>query len=78
MLRRIIGGALSPWHTNMNPEMAYFIRPCSLPQNPAFFPCKGSEPRRKLGSQTFDIAHVFGDDRHRGVGKTEIFSLFSG
>ena len=55
----------------MNPEMAYFIRPCSLPQNPAFFPCKGSVPRRKLGSQAFDITHVFGDDRHGGGGKTE-------
>src|SRR5713101_5807856 len=35
----------------MNPEMAHFIRPCSLPQNPAFPPCKG----REFSSQAFDI-----------------------
>src|SRR5438445_3262711 len=40
----------------MNPEMAYFIRPCSLPQNPAFPPCKG----RELASQAFDIARFLG------------------
>ena len=40
----------------MNPEMAYFIRPCSLPQSPAFPPCKGRESRREFGSQAFDMA----------------------
>ena len=78
MLRRIIGGALSPRHTNMNPEMAYFIRPCSLPQNPAFSPAKGASRAANLGSQAFDIVHVFSDDRHRGGGKTEFSPCFQG
>ena len=56
----------------MNPEMAYVIRPCSLPQNPAFPPCKGGEKRRELGSQAFDIMRFLGADRHRGGSETEI------
>ena len=40
-----LGAVRGPRHTDMNPEMAYVIRPCSLPQNPAFSPCKGRETR---------------------------------
>jgi hypothetical protein len=67
---------LSPRHTNMNPEMAYFIRPCSLPQNPAFAPCKTRETHRELSPQAFDIARFLGDDQHRGGSENE-FSPWS-
>src|SRR3984893_11683864 len=62
---------LSPRHTNMNPEMAYFIRPCSLPQNPAFAPCKTRETHRELSPQAFDIACFLGNDQHRGGRENE-------
>src|SRR3984893_16968690 len=57
---------LSPRHTNMNPEMAYFIRPSSIPQHPAFAPCKTRETHRELSPQTFDIARFLGEEQHRG------------
>src|ERR1700756_5197278 len=55
----------------MNPEMAYFIRPCSVPQNLAFPPCKMRESRRELGCQAFDMAYFLGFERHRGWSETE-------
>src|SRR5437762_2578437 len=46
---KLRGVAPEPWHStsfrsqsrNMSPKMAYFVRPCSLPQNPFCAPCKG-------------------------------------
>ena len=67
----VVGDQSSPRHTNMNPEMAYFIRPCSLPQDPAFPALQGRETRREWDSQAFDIARFLGDDRHRGGSTTE-------
>jgi hypothetical protein len=55
----------------MNPEMAYFIRPCSLPQKPALAPCKTQETHRELSPQAFDIARFLGDDQHRGGSENE-------
>src|ERR1700730_2541583 len=55
----------------MNPEMAYCIPPCSLPQHRAFFPCKTRETRGGLGSQAFDVMRLFGDGRHAGGSETE-------
>src|SRR6266446_9380978 len=55
----------------MNPEMAYFIRPCSLPQKPALAPCKTREAHRELSPQAFDIARFLGDDQHRGGSENE-------
>src|SRR4051794_34664088 len=51
--------------------MSYSLRPCFLPQNLAFPPCKTREWHRELGSQAIDMARFLRDERHREGNETE-------